>query len=112
MTKSAKTYIRLKAVVTFNQVERSLLIKSIKSLLQCCFFFCLLQCLSIRNMFSLISDQTFIFQRLQWNLHQAELTQAEFTQGRLDSRADLTSGRVDPLPIQLGDNCIQNVHWL
>ena len=103
MTKSAKTYIRLKAVVTFNQVERSPLIKSIKSLLQC---------LSIRNMFSLISDQSFIFQRLQWNLHQAELTQAELTQGRLDSRADLTSGRVDPLPFQLGDNCIQNVHWL
>ena len=49
-------------------------------------------------MFSLISDQTFIFQRLQRNLHQAELTQAELTQGRLDSRADLTSGRVDPLP--------------
>ena len=33
-------------------------------------------------MFSFISDQTFICQRLQWNLHQAELTQ-----GRLDSRA-------------------------
>ena len=28
-------------------------------------------------MFSLISDQTFIFQKLEWNLHQAELTQAE-----------------------------------
>ena len=52
-------------------------------------------------MFSFISDQTFIFQRLQWNLHQAELTQAELTQGRLDSRADLTSGRVDPLPLTL-----------
>ena len=38
------------------------------------------------------------FQRLHWKLHQAELTQAELTQGRLDSRADLTSGRVDPLP--------------
>ena len=30
MTKSAKTYIRLKAVITFNHVERSPLIKSIK----------------------------------------------------------------------------------
>ena len=48
-------------------------------------------------MFSLISDQTFIFQRSQWNLHQAELTQAELTQGRLDSRADLTSGDNDNL---------------
>ena len=27
-----------------------------------------------------------------------ELTQAELTQGRLDSGADLTPGRVDPLP--------------
>ena len=45
-----------------------------------------------------ISNQTCIFQRLQWNLHQAELTQAELTRGRLDSRADLTSGRLDPLP--------------
>ena len=42
-------------------------------------------------MFSLISDQTFIFQRLHWNQHQAEVTQAELTQGRLDSRADLPS---------------------
>ena len=45
-------------------------------------------------MFSLISDQTFRFQRLQWNLQQAELTQ-----GRLDLWADFTSGRVDPLPL-------------
>ena len=30
--------------------------------------------------------------------HWAELTQAELTQGRVDSGADLTSGRVDPLP--------------
>ena len=37
------------------------------------------QYLSIGNMFSFISDQTFLCQRLQWNLHQAELTQ-----GRLD----------------------------
>ena len=55
-------------------------------------------------MFSLISDQTFIFQRLQWNLHQAELTQ-----GKLDSRADLTSGRVDPL-LSSADN--QNAYIL
>ena len=26
--------------------------------------------------------------------------QAELNQGRVDSRADLTSGRVDPLPIR------------
>ena len=50
-------------------------------------------------MCSFISDQTFIFQRLQWNLHQAELTQAELTQGRVDSQAELTSGGVDLLPV-------------
>ena len=33
-------------------------------------------------------------------IHWVELTQAELTQGRVDSMADLTSGRVDPLPIQ------------
>ena len=33
MTKSAKTDIRLKAVITFDHVERSPLIKSIKSLI-------------------------------------------------------------------------------
>ena len=32
-------------------------------------------------------------------IHRAELTQAELTQGRVDSGADLTSGRVDPLPL-------------
>ena len=32
-------------------------------------------------------------------IHRAELTQAELTQGRLDSGADLTSGRLDPLPL-------------
>ena len=31
-------------------------------------------------------------------IHRAELTQAELTQGRVDSGDDLTSGRVDPLP--------------
>ena len=31
-------------------------------------------------------------------MQRAELTQAELTQGRVDSGADLTSGRVDPLP--------------
>ena len=34
-------------------------------------------------------------------IHRAELTQAELTQGRVDSGADLTSGRVDPLPVIL-----------
>ena len=38
-------------------------------------------------------------------MHWAELTQAELTQGRLDSGADLTSGRVDPLPCNI-------VRWL
>ena len=32
-------------------------------------------------------------------IHRAELTQAELTQVRVDFEADLTSGRVDPLPI-------------
>ena len=32
-------------------------------------------------------------------IHRAELTQAELTQGRVDSGAELTSGRVDPLPL-------------
>ena len=98
MTKSAKIYIRLKAVITVNHVERPPLIKSIKSLIALLFFF------QLENMFSLISDQTFICQRLQWNLHQAELTQAKLTQGRLDSRANLTSGRVDPLSSEGGDS--------
>ena len=31
-------------------------------------------------------------------IHRADLTQAELTQGRVDSGDDLTSGRVDPLP--------------
>ena len=36
-------------------------------------------------------------------IHRAELTQAELTQGRVDSGADLTSGRVDPLPMTQAD---------
>ena len=79
MTKSAKTW----QVIAFNHVECSPLIDQELNCNVC----------QLKNMFPLISDQTFIFQRLQWNQHQAELTQ-----GRLDSRADLTSARVDPLP--------------
>ena len=37
-----------------------------------------------------------------WKIHRAELTQAELTQGRVDSGADMTSGRVDPLPGGVG----------
>ena len=32
-------------------------------------------------------------------IHRAKLTQAKLTQGRVDSGANLTSGRVDPLPM-------------
>ena len=35
-------------------------------------------------------------------INQAEVTRAELTQGRVDSGADLTSGRVDPLSISSG----------
>ena len=41
-------------------------------------------------------------------IHRAELTQAELTQGRVDSGADLTSGRVDPLPIYY-QQCVESV---
>ena len=74
MTKSATTYIRLKAVITFNHVECSHLIKPTMQELNC-------SVCQLENIISLISDQSFIFQRLQYNLHQAELTQAELTQG-------------------------------
>ena len=87
MTKNAKTW----QVIAFNHAERSPLIDEELNCNVC----------QLENMYSLISDQTFIFQRLQWNQHQAELTQAELTQGRLDSRTDLTSGRVDPLPYKV-----------
>ena len=49
MTKSAKTYIRANAVITFNRVECSPLIASIKSLIA--------MFVNLENMFSLISDQ-------------------------------------------------------
>ena len=66
MTKSAKTW----QAIAFNHVERSPLIDQELNCNVC----------RLKNMFPLIiSDQTFIFQRLQWNQHQAELTQ-----GRLD----------------------------
>ena len=46
-------------------------------------------------------------------IHQAELTQAELTQGWVDSGADLTSGRVDPLPVALASlgNTFYPQYW-
>ena len=61
----------------------------------------------LENMLSLIGDQTFIFQsRYREHLsctarsihRKLDLHWAELTKGRLDSGANLTSGRVDPLP--------------
>ena len=43
-------------------------------------------------------NKTYIIYVLK--IQRAELTQAELTQGRVDSGADLTSGRVDPLPLE------------
>ena len=43
-------------------------------------------------------------------IHRAELTQAELTQGRVDSGANLTSGRVDPLPIYWGGYRAETTH--
>ena len=46
----------------------------------------------------IIQNKTYTIYILK--IHRAELTQAELTQGRVDSGADLTSGRVDPLPMR------------
>ena len=91
---SVKTFIKFKTAITFNQVASSPSIRSIKSLIAIVvntfliFIFDL-----VRKIMQIIYMYVYVTER-------SENTPGRVDSGRVDSGADLTSGRVDPLPLR------------